>query len=192
MINIEQAKLYIQSILPSNIKVEDVNTILDKISVNGKVYGAFSNGVIYLNSNAPAGTEYHEAFHAVYRTMLTDGQINTYLKEASESLYKELKKEGKSINQLLKERRELGLYQNLTNQEAYDRLFEEHMADKFQAWKQKKADSGVFAKLFDAIKRFFNWIMRNRTELDSLFHNIDKGTYRYSNFASNRFTQGTN
>jgi hypothetical protein len=192
MMNVEQAKLYIQSRLPSFIKIDDVNNILDKISVDGKVYGAFSNGVIYLNSDAPAGTEYHEAFHGVFRMLLSEKEIDNYLQKAQEDLYSKLKKEGKTIREALKEKRDVGLYKNLSDKEAYDRLYEEHMADKYQTWKLQRENAGFFQKLFDKIRAFFNWITRNRTDLDALFYNIDSGVYRYSNIAANRFTQQTN
>jgi hypothetical protein len=189
MIDIEAAKSYIYSVLPSFIKVEDINTILDNISVKGDAWGAFSDGTIYLNSNAEKGTEYHEAFHGVFRTVLTDPQIDDYLKQAQSELYNKLKKEGKSIRDLLRERKDLGLYTNLTPLQAYDRLYEEYMADRYKDWKQNKEKAGFFDKLFDLINRLFKWLLRDKMSLDSLFYNIDKGVYRYSNIASNRFTQ---
>lgn len=188
ILNVEKARQYIADNLPSFIKVEDVNAILDKIAVDGEVWGAFSNGTIYLNENAAEGTQYHEAFHAVFRMLLNDQQISDYLKEGQTGLYDQLKKEGKSINQLLSEKRALGLYTDLTPAEARDRLYEEHMADKFAAWKDNKAAAGVFSKLFDHIRKFFKWLLRSKKDLDFLFNQIDTGVYRYTNIASNRFT----
>jgi hypothetical protein len=189
MLDIERAKAYIASVLPSFIKVEDIAEVLNRVSVKGEVFGAFSNGVIYLNKQAEAGTEYHEAFHGVFRMLLSDEQIDTYLKEAQSSLYTQLKKQGKSINDLLKERRNLGLYQNLSTKEAYDRLYEEHMADRYKAWKEKKESAGFFDKLFDLINRLFKWITRDKKDLDFLFRSIDRGDYKYSSIVANRFTQ---
>lgn len=192
MIDVEAAKAYIYSILPSAIAVEDIDKVLENISVKGEVMGAFSNGVIYLNKNAEAGTEYHEAFHGVFRTLLNDSEIDGYLKTAQSQLYSKLRAKGQSINDLLKEKKSLGLYTNLSNAEAYDRLYEEFMADRFQDWKQKKDKGGLFDKLFSLIERFFKWLTRNKSDLDNLFYKIDKGGYKNSTIASNRFTQETN
>lgn len=188
ILNVEKARQYILGNLPSFIEVKDVNDILDKIAVKGTVWGAFSNGVIYLNENAAEGTQYHEAFHAVFRTLLSDEEIGKYLKEGQSGLYTQLKKDGKSINDLLQEKKALGLYQNLSTKEAYDRLYEEHMADKFADWKDKKASAGIFDKIFDKIRKFFKWITRSGKDLNFLFDQIDTGVYHYSNIASNRFT----
>lgn len=188
ILNVEKARQYIQDNLPSFIKVEDVNAILDKIAVDGQIWGAFSNGTIYLNENAGEGTQYHEAFHAVFRMLMTDAQIDDYLKQGQTGLYEQLKSEGKSINQLLNEKKALGLYSDLSRGQAFDRLYEEYMADKFADWKDKKASAGVFSKLFDQIRKFFKWLTRSKKDLDFLFNQIDTGVYHYTNIASNRFT----
>ena len=189
IINIQKAKTYIEATLPDFIQLEDVDSLINKISVNGEVYGAFSNGIIYLNKNAESGTEYHETFHAVFRTLLTDEQINTYLKAGQSILYKQLAAQKKSIRTLLKEKRSQGLYANLSDETAYDRLYEETIADSFQEWKAKKAPVGILGRLFELLSNLFNWIFRNKTDLDLLFRKIDSGKYKYSNIVANRFTQ---
>jgi len=188
ILDVEKARQYISDNLPSFIKMADISEVLDRIAIKGQVWGAFSNGVIYLNSDAPAGTEYHEAFHGVFRMLLSDAEIDRYLSEAQKGLYNQLKSEGKSINQYLKERRDLGLYNTLSNSQALDRLYEEYMADKFQGWKAKKESAGIFDKLFDAIRRFFKWFSKSGKDLDMLFRDIDTGVYKYHDIAANRFT----
>lgn len=198
MMDIENAKTYIQSILPSSIKVQEVSDVLDELREQGiedpekDVWGAFRDGVIYLNSQAPAvGQEYHEAFHAVFNTFVPQQQKQVLLDDAKNSLYKKLKKEGKSIRQHITEQRASGVWTNISDTQAAEKAAEEWMAEEFRAWKNKKNSAGFLDKLFDLIDRFFRWILRNGSDLDALFRKIDTGGYRYSNIAGNAFTQDT-
>lgn len=45
-------------------------------------WGKFNNGIITLSNVASKGTTYHEAFHAVFNTMLDESERNNLLKEA--------------------------------------------------------------------------------------------------------------
>jgi len=58
--------------------IQDVRNILTNVKNNGITWGAFFNNVVYLSEKAGVGTEYHEAFHAVFRTLLSPTQINAY------------------------------------------------------------------------------------------------------------------
>lgn len=49
----------------------------------GRAWGMFRNGVITLSNIAIRGTAYHEAFHFVSQTLLTDKELSDLYKEAS-------------------------------------------------------------------------------------------------------------
>lgn len=194
-VSIEQARSIAYTMLPSFIKVDELDKVIDKVSleptVKEGIFGAFQDGVIYLNKTASADTLFHETFHAVYRTLLTDEEIDALLSQAQAALAKQLKAQGKNINQLLKEKRELGLYTNLSAKDVYDRLYEEYMANEFMKWKIKKQSAGFLDKLFSLIERFFKWLIRDRNDLEAMFRKIDKGRFRYTNIQANRFTNDT-
>jgi hypothetical protein len=193
-VNFDKAKAYIESILPSFIKVEELNTIFDQLKEQGfknpqrEVYGAYKDSVIYLNTNRDVeiGVEYHEAFHAVFAMMSEEDRQN-YLKIARDELYQDLKVNGKSIKLLVDQDIRDGKYSDLSTQQKYEKKYEEYMAERFRTWKNKKQSAGLFAKLFDLIRRIYKWFARDSNELDSLFRSIDRGAYRYSNIASSNF-----
>ena len=64
LIDLEKANNWLRTHLPSFIRVKDIESILSRLKARGIHFGAFQNAVIYLNTKAERGTEYHEAFHA--------------------------------------------------------------------------------------------------------------------------------
>lgn len=194
LIDIEKTQTYLNSILPSFIKVEELDTVMDNLSEQGiddaqaTIFGAFKNGTIYLNKNVEdIGQGYHEAFHAVFQMLLTSEEQNKLLTYAGEQVYKELKSKKKSIRDVVAENRSKGIWTNLTDGQAADKVAEEWMAEKFRAWKTKKQPVGLLDKFFDLIERFFKWMLRSGNDMDALFRNIDTGAYRYSNVVANNF-----
>lgn len=198
-INIEKARAYITSILPSFISVREIDEILNKLEAQGlkdpslNVWGAAKNGIIYLNKNAKdIGVEYHEAFHTVFNMLLNDTDKSHYLAEAQMNLVHELRAKGTTIQKEVLKAREEGLYNNLTITQGGEKLAEEWLAERFRNWKLKKENAGFFQKLFDLIERFFKWMLRDSDILDSLFRKIDSGRFRYTNIQSANFISETN
>jgi hypothetical protein len=181
-INIKEAYNYIESILPSFINKDDLNTILSNLKVKGIPYGAFLDSTIYLSPEAPKGTEYHEAFHAVFRTLLTDVEINKYLSQAKKE------KDSISSKQIDEFRNTYGL-NNKSDAYIEQLIYEEYMADKFEDWKKSKNNKkhsffvGLFVKLLDWI----NFNFKNKETLSALFWKIDRGDFRQSDLVQNRF-----
>lgn len=185
-INIATAFANLRKILPEWITAEELDALEANI-VNGvTTLGYFNNNIIKLFSLATVGTEYHEAFHAVFRTMLTNAEQNTYYAIAKNELRAQLAKEGKSYTQHKKE------YLNLTPEaakllpEVVDMLIlEEYMAEKFKAHMNNQAKKSTLQKLFDKIKKFFRLVQTS--ELDNLFARIEKGKFKNASRVSNRF-----
>lgn len=199
LIDIEKARSYITSVLPSFISVEDINVVLENLQDQGvenpseTVWGGFQDGVIYLNDKASdIGVEYHEAFHAVFGMILPKDQQQRLIQQSLDEMYKELNKKGTSIRNYIAEQRAAGVWKDLSTSEAYEKAAEEYMAEKFREWKNKKESSSPFAKLFDLIRRFFKWLLRDKNELEAIFRNIDTGVYRYSNPVGSSFTTDSN
>jgi|SRR6188508_242754 len=69
-----------------HIPVNLLEDVVDLTHKYGKeALGVFTNGVIELAKNTPKGVEYHEAFHAVFNSYLSEDQRNKILKDTKKS-----------------------------------------------------------------------------------------------------------
>ena len=201
--NLTEFLTWAQNNLPDFVTVEDLNTLKTNLYNGGKTVGAFVsslsniagnvevNGTIYTSASSPF--KYHEAFHAVFRLLLSDAQISRYLTIAKKELRDQLRKEGKSFSLAKEEMRLLNpLYAAMSESQLEERMYEEYLADKFEAWKINKktetshVNKSLFARIVEWIKKVFSRFGKN--ELNSLFDNIDAGKYRNSKVVTNRFT----
>ena len=201
--NLTEFLTWAQNNLPDFVTVEDLDTLKSNLYTEGKTVGAFVsslsniagnvevNGIIYTSASSPF--KYHEAFHAVFRLLLSDAQISKYLTIAKKELRDQLRKEGKSFSLAKEEMRMLHpMYAAMSESQLEERMYEEYLADKFEEWKINKktetnyVNKGLFAKLVEWIKKVFSRFGKN--ELNSLFDNIDAGKYRNSKVVNNRFT----
>jgi hypothetical protein len=182
-----------KSMLPSFISTEDLKTIAHKLRINGIPYGVFKNKIIYLNTlKGKPGTAYHEAFHAVFRTMLTDTQIEKYLTAAEI----DFRAAGKNMIAEMKELvKRVPAYARLSKIELKELVLEEHLADKFadvasKNLNESKETNNIIKQLFFKIKEFFKAIKDTilGNELDVLFDKIIKGSYKNSKEITNKFT----
>jgi len=201
--NLTEFLTWVQNNLPDFVTVEDLNTLKTNLYNGGKTVGAFVsslsniagnvevNGTIYTSASSPF--KYHEAFHAVFRLLLSDAQISRYLTIAKKELRDQLRKEGKSFSLAKEEMRLLNpLYAAMSESQLEERMYEEYLADKFEDWKINKktetnyVNKSLFARIVEWIKKVFSRFGKN--ELNSLFDNIDAGKYRNSKVVTNRFT----
>ena len=115
-------------------------------------WGQFKNGVITLSRAAARGTTYHEAFHAVFDTLLSESEKEALYKEAEE-IYK-------------------------TN----DRLtLEENLAESFREYVQfRETPKGKIVRFFEKIKHFIDKIRNKPQSIDSLFYRINNGEFARS------------
>ena len=118
---------------------------------SAQAHGYVKNGMIYLWNNAEVGTEYHEAFHLVFRTMLNDKQ--------REDLYNEIKNrpenKGKSTLEL-----------------------EEIMAEEFRDYvitsqETAKTLGGKLKKFFSDLYNYIKAIFTNDIQLTQLYSLIE-------------------
>ena len=201
--NLTEFLTWAQNNLPDFVTVEDLNTLKTNLYNGGKTVGAFVsslsniagnvevNGTIYTSASSPF--KYHEAFHAVFRLLLSDAQISRYLTIAKKELRDQLRKEGKSFSLAKEEMRLLNpLYAAMSESALEERMYEEYLADKFEDWKINKktetshVNKSLFARIVEWIKKVFSRFGKN--ELNSLFDNINAGKYRNSKVVTNRFT----
>lgn len=190
LLDIEKAREYIKSILPSFIETKELNLILDNLREAGfedpekEIAGAFKDNIIYLNTKVSVpGVEYHEAFHAVFDVALTPLQKQYYLQQAEKEL---------PFTTDMAIRAAMSQNYKGSTKNPKDRLYEEYIAERFRKWKLRKEKNNPFSKFFDFIERLFRWLFRNKNELNALFRQIDKGAFRYTNIQSANFTSEIN
>lgn len=162
----EREAKQVQRVL-GNVPIEDVRKVMSNISNRGITMGALANGIIYLSKKLDKGTGLHEAFHYVFRGLLTDAELETIYKEAE-------KKYGKpSKETLLDFRLESSSRKRLSDVQLERLYYEEKLADDFASYGEKN----VFVKLFNRIKNFVKSWFTNINEIELLFQNIDTGKY---------------
>jgi len=190
LIDLEKANNWLRTHLPSFIRVKDIESILSRLKARGIHFGAFQNAVIYLNTKAERGTEYHEAFHAVFRTLLSDSEIANYLKLTKQE-------RGKATLEEIKNFKEKYTLQDKSNIYVENLIYEEYMADKFMDFvklkdkaMEDKSIKGWFKLLCKKISDWFKYVFSNKTTLDALYYKIEKGGFKNNNAINNRF--GTN
>ena len=199
---IEEFRSWVKKNLPDAVTIEVLDTLINNLHNGHVTVGQFVmrlaavgqgiEGVIKVSALSPA--KYHEAFHAVFRLFLTDEEINRYLAIARIEVRESLRKQGKTLPQAIVELRATSpIYSTLTDAQVEERLYEEHLADKFQEWKTNKktntsaTNKSMFRKIMDFIKEFFR-SFSNKASLANLFESIDSGKYSNKTIENNRFT----
>lgn len=158
-INIAKEIRWLKKVLPQFTYSEHI-VLVDSISEVSQsedadnAWGLFKDGIIYLTRFANRGTLYHEAFHAVTHTILTQEELNDLY-----NAYKERYGE-KSLVEL-----------------------EEMAAEDFRAYIELEQIPviGSIVKTFRKIKHFVNNLIGKESVLDSIFYNISRGTYANNN-----------
>ena len=146
---LEETKVY--RMLPQLSREGVVNLVNSIKNMNGNstIYGQFKNGIITISENASRGTLYHEAFHYVTQSLLSENELS--------NLYNQAKTK----------------YGNLENIE-----LEENMAEDFREYmQQEEGFTGIFIKTWRKLKNFINIIFNNQNTIDKLFYDISKGNY---------------
>lgn len=160
-------------VLPDNVfTFTDTPTILSKVINNGITFGYLHNLSIYLAKNLPLGTGYHEAFHSVFRTFLSDDQIQHYYKLAEQEYGKPTK------TQLDKLRASSSQFTRLSETALEQLYYEEKMADKFRDYMLNRKPKTKLSRLFNYLKKVINWFKGTTTDINTLFEDIAVGKFK--------------
>lgn len=190
--------------LPDSITLADINVLGSNLLKGGVRVGGFAlsmnalagnlkiGGTIYTGASNPF--KYHEAFHAVYRLLLTPEEQVKLRAIARKEVRAKLRKENKLFaKELQKFKNTSEQYDNLSIKELENLFYEEYMADEFNKFKLNPRDTNTdsvvkswFTKLLDWIKGIFS--KYTKTQLQSLYENIDSGKYAQAESVSNEFT----
>jgi len=190
--------------LPSSISIKDIALLGNNLKAGGVRIGAFVldmndiaggrtiAGTIYTGAKSPF--RYHEAFHGVFRMLLSDAEINKYLKTAKKEVRAKLRAEGKNFKkELEKFRNSADTYTNMSESRLEQEYYEEYLADEFEKFKSDPRSTKTSSEVKSLFTRILDWITSvftsyNKTELLTLFENIDAGKYRNSSSTVNQFT----
>jgi len=192
--------------LPDYISVESLQNLQDNFQSTNQRVGAFmlnmshiGNGVegtIFTSAVSPF--KYHEAFHGVFRMLLTQEEIVKYRSIARKEVRAKLRAEGKSFKKELEIfRNSASTYTNMTEKELQNEYYEEYLADEFEKFKMDPKSTNVDAEVKSLFTRFIEWIKSlfnnvAQDELQILFKNIDSGKYQQAQVAKNEFTAALN
>ena len=200
--------------LPDYVRIKSIEDLGRRLISKGITLGAFaievgkiSKGIKGLTGSVYVGKQtgfrYHEAFHAVFRMMLTEAEIKRYLRSASDQVRRLMNAGGYEIDNntfvtSMAEAREYmrtlsQTYSDMTNEELNDVIHEEYLADQFEAFKADPQGAIVdpevksfFQRVIDFIKDLF--LSYSKGDLQGLFNDIDSGKYRSAPIQNNRFT----
>lgn len=203
---IDKFQAFVDDNLPNFISVNDSRVLAENMQEQAVTVGEFITHLVELdngqttvkgeiNVSRDSPYKYHEAFHAIFRLLLTEEQISRYLKIGKKEKLQELAQQGKTLRQGIEEMVALDpvYYGQLTAAQLEERLYEEHLADKFDAWKMKPsiptdpANKNFFRKILDWIQQFIKRF--TRSELDVLFTRVDNKKYKGAALQLNRFTR---
>lgn len=154
----EKELTWLRKVLPQLSEQDRIKIVegLIQVAKNGPVaWGMFSDGIVTLSDIAAEGTVYHEAFHVVFNTILTESE--------KASLYEEAKQRfgNKSLLEL-----------------------EEDMAEGFREYVTSQESRGLGRKILDFFKNLFakvtNWKYM-KPSLNAYYQMINQGRYRSSN-----------
>ena len=191
--------------LPDFITIENIRTLADNMKSGGERVGAFVmalekiagkekiGGKLYVGATSKYA--YHEAFHGVFRLLLTKKQQEQYYKLAKKEVLTNLRTEGKNLKSELERLRngDINKYKNWNEQSLENEYLEEYMADQFEIFKQspKKSKTNSFIKsLFNKILEWIRNVLKrfNGNQLQTLYKDISSGKFKTAEIASNVFT----
>jgi hypothetical protein len=138
-------------------------TLINVIKDGNSAWSAFVNGVVYVRSDAAAGTLYHEAFHALYHNILNKEEQLDIMRLARIKF-------GANLSTI-------GLEEAVAN----DFMEYKLKADEAIENRRKFSDKSVFGRFFNKILTIVyaigDMLTENRSELDEYYRHIDMGFY---------------
>ena len=160
--SIEKELEVIEKLLPQLNQEGRVRIVDSLINIpNGRAWGQFKDGVIALYRNAARGTAYHEAFHFVFNTLMTDEEL--------EMAYDSAEKR----------------YGNLSSLE-----LEERLAEEFRQYMQNEETFvGRLKNLWSKLKALLNHLNGNWNYLDRIYADISRGKYSNREVRDNQNTR---
>lgn len=161
IIDINKEEKWLNKVLPQLSRDSKIRIIKGLIKVSNNpnsqlAWGMTQNGIITLSNKAARGTIYHEAFHAVLDTFMSDEEL--------EKIYNEGAKKYKI--------------------ERIDRMsdmgIEENLAEDFRRYVQSEESTikGSLIKTFRTLKHLIQSLIGNEAYINNLFYRINRSKFK--------------
>lgn len=159
----EKELKWMQRVLP-NLSTSDRLRVVEGIEglipigdTGKRAYGRFRNGIIEIGRNAARGTVYHEAFHAITHTLLSEEERATLFSEA---------------------KNRYGDFGTIK--------LEEKLAEDFRRYVQigESGFYGVVNRIFRTIKHLVKQLFGKEAYIDNLFYRINRGKLATANLGT--------
>lgn len=201
IVDINQYMTWARANLPDFITIEDISVLGNNLQKGGVRVGAFAynlnllaggldiKGTIYTGANSPF--KYHEAFHGVYRMLLTSEEQANLQSIARKEVRAKLRAEGKSFEKELQRfKNSADTYSNMSRKELEAEYYEEYMADEFEKFKKNPKSTSTNTEVKSFFTRLLEWIKATierftKSDLQKLFENIDAGKFKNADVANN-------
>ena len=185
--DIQRAVNWLREVLPQfDVNREDLQEIIDLTKIDGAVLGMFKDRVIYLNNSMLSkGIVYHEAFHGVFRYLMTESKR----RELLDKVQGDKRYASRFTKSALKEFARVRNYM-YEEQEMRDLVAEEILADGFMSYMEnegKGPKKGIIAALFDLLKKLISLFRRNGDPIEQTYSDIARGRYKKSAIQSGIF-----
>lgn len=136
---------------------------------NQEVHGYVENSLVYLWSAAEVGTEYHEAYHLVFRTMLSEEQRLQLYAEAEKNFGKPTDSEIAAVKEQ---------FPGISNEDAFKVVLEEKMSEEFRDYvltdqATEKTLPGKIAKFFRDLWNFVKAMFTDSVGLKQVYSLIE-------------------
>lgn len=181
-IDLQQELEWLRKALPQLSEQDRVKIVKGLIHARNSgetAWGQVRRGIMYLSDIAATGTVYHEAFHIVFRYMLTQEQQRQVLADA-------MRLWGDAFS-------------DIELEERLAERFREYVMNKMTGMNEKEEDTSFFSKLGQAVKKFFRMVynllfdngrQRSRMSIESLFRSIDNGAFASKELRPAEQTEG--
>lgn len=172
-----QASEWFSQTLPQfGISPTDVADLVDLAKIDGTVLGLFKDLMIHLNNNLLGkGVVYHEAFHGVFRHLMTDAYREQLIQEVKKSKKHAAKFTEAALKEFARERNYVYSKERMENLQA-----EEIMADGFQDYMNKKGAPAktLLGTFMEMLKRLIDLFTKNANIIDNEYGRIRRGYYK--------------
>lgn len=189
--NMQKFRNWMTTNLPQ-ISVEEVDGIIENLNNGSVTVGQFLMNILdtgnlrgTIKTSPNAAYKYHEAFHGVFRMLLSQDRIDRLFQQAA--------KESPVTAEKLQSMRNLHPeYATMSEPELIERYYEEYLADKFDTWmndRSVRTGSGIkefFARLWDWIREVVARLTGN--DIQRLFYQVDRGAMMNVQVQTNQFT----
>lgn len=166
----------------------DTSSLKDLINlarIDGTVLGMFKDRMIYLNDTITGkGTIYHEAFHGVFRYLLSANERKALIMQVMDDPKHASKFTALNVKEFARVRN-----LSITNYDTLvDLIAEEILSDGFQTYMLKTKPSKpktAMQRFFDMLKKLLNFFVKNKTQIENVYDRVKTGYYKTAAIKSN-------